>query len=195
MSEYLLTRNFTAQGAVPARRIVKAGASSGQAALAEGAGAALLGVADELGAKDKGRVDVHVAGIAGVVAGGVFAVGAMLTSDANGKAVAAVPAAADLRSEIVDGGGSSADIAVAEVTTADALGAVIELAADGSALVVRDAEITADGTIQSATDTTGKKLLVLWTRASARAAVIGRALGSAAADGDIVPVLIAHAAL
>ncbi len=195
MSEYLLTRNFTAQGAVPARRIVKAGAGSGQVAAADSGAAALLGVADELGGAGGGRVDVHVAGIAGVVAGGAFAVGAMLTSDANGKAVAAVPAAADLRSEIVNGAGSSADIAVADVTTADALGAVIELADDGRALVVRDAEITEDGKIQSATDTTGKKLLVLWTRASARAAVIGRALGSAAADGDVVPVLIAHAAL
>ena len=89
MHSPLLTRNFTADGAVAARRVVKLGGDDGKAAQADGSTGALVGVADELGAKDGGRIDVHLAGIVAVVYGGDVVRGDVLTSDADGKAVAA----------------------------------------------------------------------------------------------------------
>ena len=93
MNEHLLTKCYDASGAIAARRIVAMGAQPGAAAQAASATDALFGLADELGAVKGGRCDVHLAGIAPVEAGGVFAAGAWLTADADGKAVAAAVSA------------------------------------------------------------------------------------------------------
>ena len=196
---YLLTRSYDAPVAIAARRIVKAGAEAGEAAQATSATDALLGVADELGALKGGRCDVHLAGIAPVEAGGVFAAGAWLTANADGKAVAASVSAPVLHTALVDGADADTDIAVADVLATDHLGAVIELAADGTALADRLASarsaITEDGKIRTRDSTAGKKLLVQWMRARVPVSAVGRALGAATAAGDLVPVLLAPAAL
>lgn len=84
----LLTKTYTASGAIPQHRIVKTGAA-GKVAQATASSDALYGVSDELGADDGERADVHLVGIANVEYGGVIAAGDPLTSDADGKAVAA----------------------------------------------------------------------------------------------------------
>ncbi len=193
MNEYLLTKNFAAAGAIGAHRIVAVGAAAGTAAQAGAANAPLLGIADELGAKGGARVDVHLAGIAPVEASGAVDSGASLAADADGKAVAAAPAS---YSAVVDGAAANGDIAVAGLLKAtDRLTAVIELAPDGAAVVPRTAasSVHGDGVIRCTQGTANKKLLVLWDRRIQ--AVVGRALGAAADDGDIVPVLIAPATL
>jgi hypothetical protein len=77
--------------AVGKRRIVK---FSGSRTVVQAAAATdlLIGVADYAGAIG-GRVDVVRSGIAEVEFGGAVTRGAKVTSDANGKAVAAAPAA------------------------------------------------------------------------------------------------------
>ena len=196
---YLLTRSYDAPVAIAARRIVKAGAEAGEAAQAASATDALLGLADELGAVKGGRADVHLAGIAPVEAGGVFGAGAWLTADAEGKAVAAAPASPVPASAVVNGADADTDIAIAGIETTDRLGAVIELAADGTAVVDRlagdKASIASNGNIRTAHSTAGKKLLVQWMRARVPVSAVGRALGAATAAGDLVPVLLAPAAL
>ena len=90
MSNPLLTKNFTAGAAVTKYRIVKFGTSDTKVIHAAAAANALIGVVADLGAASGERVDAHVAGVAFVEYGGTVARGDPLTSDANGKAVAAV---------------------------------------------------------------------------------------------------------
>ena len=87
--DYLLTKNFIAEAAVAKRRIVKFGGGDTAVEAATGSGDALIGIAAELGAAADGRIDVHLAGIAEVEAGGAIARGDPITADADGKAVAA----------------------------------------------------------------------------------------------------------
>ncbi|MBF0168789.1 MAG: DUF2190 family protein [Alphaproteobacteria bacterium] len=88
----LLCKNFTASGAIAPRRIVKITAVS---TVAQGAAPTdkLMGVSAELTAADGQRIDVHQSGIVDVDYGGTVGFGDPLTSDANGKAVVAAPAA------------------------------------------------------------------------------------------------------
>lgn len=57
--------------------------------VADAATGALVGVADSMGADSGGMLDVHRGGLVGVRLGGAVNAGDPLTSDANGKAVAA----------------------------------------------------------------------------------------------------------
>jgi hypothetical protein len=89
-----LVKTYTAQAAVAHRRIVAFGATD--AAVLHGAAATdlLIGVVDNpSGAAIGERVDVVRFGLAEVEFGGTVARGAPVTADANGRAVAAVPAA------------------------------------------------------------------------------------------------------
>lgn len=88
-----LTKNFIAEAAVAARRIVKFGTADGQVVQAAAATDAGFGVADLAQTTTGGRVDVHVAGIADVDFGGTVTRGGLVTADASGKAVAAAPGA------------------------------------------------------------------------------------------------------
>lgn len=85
--------NYVAGGAVAARRIVKFG--SADTSIVQGAAATdlLVGVSTDLPSASGGRVDVIHSGEAEVTFGGSITRGAKVTSDANGKAVAAAPAA------------------------------------------------------------------------------------------------------
>ena len=87
-----LAKGFMAGGAINAKRIVKFGTADN--AVVQGAAATdlLIGVAD-LAAASGAQVDVFVAGIVGVEYGGNVTRGQLLTADADGKAVAAAPAA------------------------------------------------------------------------------------------------------
>lgn len=89
----LLTLPFTATTAVAGCRIVKHGAADGAVVQATAATEEFAGVADAQGAAAGGILDVHVAGTATVEYGGPVTRGARLTADANGKAIAAAPAA------------------------------------------------------------------------------------------------------
>lgn len=85
---------FTAGAAILPRRFVKFSADR-TVIQATAATDAIIGVSDSLGAAAAGdRVDIYQAGTQlEVVAGGNITRGAEITSDANGKAVAAAPAA------------------------------------------------------------------------------------------------------
>ena len=67
------------------------GTADGTVVQASGATAPIIGVSDELDAAADERVDVHVLGVARVVAGGTLSRGTLVTSDAQGRAVAAAP--------------------------------------------------------------------------------------------------------
>lgn len=90
----VLTEYFTAEAAISPYRICKSGATDGSALMAAASTAAMFGVSDSLGAAGAGdRVDIFTFGTVEVEYGGTIARDALLTSDANGKAVAATPGA------------------------------------------------------------------------------------------------------
>jgi len=84
--------SFTAAAAIYAHRIVAATDTEGVVAQGAADTDALIGVTGPRGteAADR-RVDVFLGGPQQVTAGGVFAFGDPVTSDAEGKAVAAAP--------------------------------------------------------------------------------------------------------
>lgn len=87
-------KNCTAAAVVEPRRIVKFGATEGEVLKAAASTDLLLGVTGPRGADAVGdRLDVCLGGIHDVDFGGTIAQGAFVTSDANGKAVAAAPGA------------------------------------------------------------------------------------------------------
>lgn len=87
-----LARTYVADAAIAKCRIVKI---TGQKTCAQASAVSdvILGVADSLGAGTGETLDVILDGVATVEYGGNVAVGALLTTDANGKAVTAAPAA------------------------------------------------------------------------------------------------------
>lgn len=92
MSNPLLFKGFTAGGAISPYRIVKfSAAETVVQSVAEGD--AHIGVNSDLSVASGERVEVMVAGIANVEAGGAITIGALVTSDASGRGVAAAPAA------------------------------------------------------------------------------------------------------
>jgi len=93
MPKTILTENFEAGAAISPYRIVKPGAADGEVIQAAAVGDALFGVSDSLGADADGdRVDIITMGVAEVELGGTVTRGGLITSDANGKGVAAAPA-------------------------------------------------------------------------------------------------------
>ncbi len=90
----ILTENFTAGAAIAPYRICKPGAADGAALQAAANTDAMDGVSDSLGAAAAGdRVDIHTMGVVEVEYGGTVTRGGQLTSDADGKAIAAAPGA------------------------------------------------------------------------------------------------------
>jgi hypothetical protein len=88
-----LTRTYNAGGTIAARRIVKFGNADHTVVQGAAATDAMIGVSADLGAGSGERIDVHLSGVAEVAYGGDVTRGALLTSDSNGAAVAAAPAA------------------------------------------------------------------------------------------------------
>ena len=89
MSHVLMWRAADAGGAVSPYRIVKYGNADGAVVQSAAAVDAHVGVTGRAAAADDGRVEIARAGIADVEYGGNVARGALLTADADGKAVAA----------------------------------------------------------------------------------------------------------
>lgn len=89
-----LDKNYNADAAIAAYRIVKFGAADGNVAQAAAATDLLIGTTGRVTATAIGeRVDVGRSGIREVEYGGAVTRGAKLTADALGRAVAAAPAA------------------------------------------------------------------------------------------------------
>ena len=84
--------NYTASGAVTEKRLVKFGAGDRLVVQASAATDALIGVND-LTAADTERTDACLSGIFPVTYGGTVTRGDLLTSDSQGRAVTAAPAA------------------------------------------------------------------------------------------------------
>ena len=93
MGNPTLTKNYTAEGAIAAHRIVKFGAADGGVAQAAASTDLVIGVNEALPVVAGERVDVIRAGIADVEFGGNVTRGQPVTADADGKAVVAAPAA------------------------------------------------------------------------------------------------------
>lgn len=81
-------RSRTAEATVEGLRIVKGGTAAGSCIKAAAATDAILGVSDELDHVTGESVDIAVGPVPKVRLGGTVTVGAALTSDANGKAIA-----------------------------------------------------------------------------------------------------------
>jgi hypothetical protein len=92
MSELLL-KGFTAAAPVAKHRIVKFSANDRQVVQAAAASDASIGISAELNAATGETVDIARVGITLVEFGGTVARGAPITANADGKAVAAAPAA------------------------------------------------------------------------------------------------------
>lgn len=111
MTSPLLTKSFDAGAQTKPYRFVKL---TGEATVQHAAADTdtIIGTTTEVGAESGARQDVHVAGIVEVEAGGNVSRGDYLTSDANGKAVTAGPAAGDNNSVggIALAGGVDGDI-------------------------------------------------------------------------------------
>ena len=89
MSHVLMWRAADAGGDVSPYRIVKYGDADGAVVQSTAAADAHVGVSGRAAAAEGGRVEIARAGIADVEYGGNVARGALLTADAEGKAVAA----------------------------------------------------------------------------------------------------------
>lgn len=85
----LQAKAFTAEAAIPKRRIVKFGAADTGVILAAAAADTSIGITSEIAAAIGEVTDVFLLGIADVEYGGPVTRGAKLTSDAAGRAVAA----------------------------------------------------------------------------------------------------------
>ncbi|MDO5625017.1 MAG: DUF2190 family protein [Pseudomonadota bacterium] len=84
-----LTTTFRAQGAVAKRRLVALAAATGLAVQASAATDAIAGVSTDIDSPDGRPCDVIRSGIAPVVYGNTVTAGQPITSDAQGKAIAA----------------------------------------------------------------------------------------------------------
>lgn len=87
------TKAFRAEAAVTKRRIVCFGAGDDLVIQSSAAASAHIGVSSEIDVVTGEPCDVHLAGIAEVEFGGTVTRGALLTSDATGRAIAATAAA------------------------------------------------------------------------------------------------------
>lgn len=99
-----LQKTLIAGAAVNPNRIVKFGAADNQAIQAAAATDKMFGVSDNLGAASGETFDVIVDGIALVKYGGNVAVGDLLTSDANGQAIATTTASNRMIGVAMDSG-------------------------------------------------------------------------------------------
>jgi hypothetical protein len=92
VSNPLLYKAFTAGAAIAPYRIVAFSAAE-TVIQSAAVGSLHIGVSTELDIVSGERVEVVTHGIAWVTAGAAITIGALLTSDATGRAVAAAPAA------------------------------------------------------------------------------------------------------
>lgn len=89
MSNPLITKAYVAAAAIGAFRIVKVDATDDTVAQAAAAADLSIGIVEAVAPAAGERCDVVMAGLADVTLGGTVARGAMVTSDAQGRAVTA----------------------------------------------------------------------------------------------------------
>lgn len=90
----IVVKNYVAGAAILDNQLVKFGASDDTVIPATASTDAIIGVVDMPGGVASGkRCDVVLFGVTDVQAGGAITRGSLLTSDANGKAIAAAPGA------------------------------------------------------------------------------------------------------
>ncbi len=177
-----LITNHVAGAAVTKYLFAKFGADDDKAILADANTDLIIGVFTDLDAAQDARVDVCREGITPIVYGGTVTRGQPLTTDANGKAVVAVPA---LKQPEIDGG-SAGDHTVTGILQTDELVSVLQVDID-TGNVVDVVDLTSEFTISAAntinntggTDTTGDTLIVTYRR---NPTIAGRAEVSGVAD-------------
>jgi hypothetical protein len=91
VSNNLLTKSFTAEGAIARYTIVKVGAADYGVLAAAAATDKIIGVTTEVDATIGERTDVIFSGIADVKLGGTVARGDLVTANASGHGVTAAP--------------------------------------------------------------------------------------------------------
>ncbi|MDZ4095470.1 MAG: capsid cement protein [Paracoccaceae bacterium] len=93
------TKSYEASAAILGNRIVRFSdvAASTRIAMAAVNTDPAIGVSDRLGAEIGDQCDIHVAGLASVELGAAVTAGAPLMSDASGRAIPAIAAAASTR--------------------------------------------------------------------------------------------------
>jgi hypothetical protein len=92
MNNPVLTKSFLAGGTIAKYRFVKFGSDDDTVVQAAAATDLVLGATTDIAAASGERTDVVLDGITEIEAGGSVTRGAKVTSDADGKAVAAAPA-------------------------------------------------------------------------------------------------------
>lgn len=93
MSNVMLFKSFVAGAAIGTYTLVKFGADDATVVPAAASTDFIIGAVQEVSPALGERVDVAVVGVAQLTAGAVVARGALLTTDASGRAIAAAPAA------------------------------------------------------------------------------------------------------
>ncbi len=93
MANPLFTKNFIAGAAIAKYRIIKFGADDDHVVQAAAANDSIIGVSDSLGANTGERIDVIISGIAEIEFSANVNRGALITSDADGKALQCSPVA------------------------------------------------------------------------------------------------------
>ncbi len=88
-----LTKAYIADADIAPNRILKQGSADGNATTAATSTDRFIGVSENVQVPATRLVDVAFEGLKDVVAGGTIAAGDFLTSDANGAAITAAPAA------------------------------------------------------------------------------------------------------
>jgi hypothetical protein len=171
-----LTKSFLADGAIAKYRFVKFGSDDDHVDQADARNVLLMGVNASLAATDaEDPVDIVVEGIATVEYGGSVTRGNPLTSNADGKAIAAT----DRVYTAVIAGGSAGALTVTGILTTDTLVSVVQanIVADtgdnatGNKVndvvnLTSEFTITATNEIDNTagTATTGDKLIVTYQR-------------------------------
>lgn len=118
MNSPTLTKSFLAGAAITKYRIVKPHSADYAAVQAAAVTDLSFGICAELDIASGERGDIHLSGVAPVEYGGTVTRGDKLTSDANGKAVTAAPAAG-VNNQIIGiamVSGSSGDIGAALIS-------------------------------------------------------------------------------
>jgi hypothetical protein len=109
VSNPVLTKTFTAGGAIAARTLVKFSAAETVVAAAA-AGDSLLGATTDIAAASGERVDVVLSGVAEISAGAAITRGALVMSNASGRVItAAASAGANIRTIGIALDGADAD--------------------------------------------------------------------------------------
>jgi hypothetical protein len=181
----LLALAIAATGAITAHRfLLPAGTVSAAAGDAIGV-AAHDGVSGDL-------INTDVIGTTIIETGGTFGVGALLQSDATGRAILAT---ATRTKTATVAGGAAGDITVTGIGATDRIVSVTVLDRDATAANINLATLTSEFTVTAAntinnaggTATTGNALLVVWEAANP---VKAKALQASTGAGQFVEALL-----